>query len=122
MRLIHHNTLRCPAKDINLGYPLLLTVEEMEVIKTECNYEFIKGVLPSLHWQGVVVAAEAIGLAGIPQEWNAELLNDDEFLEAMHDLLLDVRIVKGVLKCPETGKCFPVENGIPNMNLTEGEV
>ena len=35
---------------------------------------------------------------------------------------LQVELLEGNLICPETGRKFPVTNGIPNMLLTEDEV
>lgn len=39
-----------------------------------------------------------------------------------HKLLLDVHVTEGALICPETGRRFPVHEGIPNMLLHEDEV
>lgn len=36
--------------------------------------------------------------------------------------ILQVEVIKGFLICPESGRKFPIENGIPNMLLNEGEV
>ena len=35
---------------------------------------------------------------------------------------MQVEVIKGFLICPESGRKFPIENGIPNMLLNEGEV
>ena len=37
-------------------------------------------------------------------------------------LFLQVEILEGALVCPETGRKFPISNGIPNMLLNEDEV
>lgn len=47
---------------------------------------------------------------------------DDSFLQLVHKLLLDVHVLEGSLVCPETGRRFPINNGIPNMLLHEDEV
>lgn len=122
MRLLTHNSLRCPAKVVLKGYPLLLEISEMEVIETECNLDFIKGLLPGLHWPGVVLVAEAVGLQDFPSAFTSTLLNDDTFLTAMHNLLMDIHIKEGVMKCPETGAKFPIAKGIPNMSMKESDV
>ena len=36
--------------------------------------------------------------------------------------LLQVEVKEGFLVCPETGRQFPITNGIPNMLLNEEEV
>ena len=115
MRLLQHNVLKCNAKGVRTGFPLQIEVEEMEVVTTDCNFGFMKDVLRTLHWPGVVVAANAIGLSDIPQVWNDNLLDDEQFVLAMHNLLIDVNIIKGTLICPETNTQFPIEGGIPNM-------
>lgn len=115
MRVLSHNSLKCPAKDVTTGYPLGLEVEELEVVETECNPEFIKSLLPSLDWKAVCIAADAIGLKDIPAEFDNKLLSDKDFILAMHNLLLDIHIIKGFLVCPESGRRFPIENRIVDM-------
>ena len=115
MRILTHNSLRCPAKDVTLGYPLLLDIDELEIEETECNVDFIRHVVPSLDWKGVLVASEAIGLQGIPNNFEKHLLDDKDFILAMHNLLLDIQIVSGFLICPESNRKFPIKEGIPDM-------
>ena len=40
---------------------------------------------------------------------------DDDFLQAMHNLLLDIHVIDGFLICPETGRRFPIAERIPDM-------
>jgi uncharacterized protein YbaR (Trm112 family) len=47
---------------------------------------------------------------------------DEAFLQLVHKLLLDVHVLEGALVCPETGRRFPINEGIPNMLLHEDEV
>jgi multifunctional methyltransferase subunit TRM112 len=115
MRLLTHNHLRCHAKDVTHGGPLLLEVTDFEVDETEYNVAFLQSILPTLDWNAVQIEAKAIGVDGIPTEWDPKLLNDDDFLRAMHRLLLDVHIVEGTLTCPESGRKFPIEKGIAKM-------
>ena len=56
----------------------------------------------------------------LPQE-NIEPENS-EFFNQLHHALLEVEIVTGELTCPETGRKFPIKNGIPNMLCNEEEV
>ena len=115
MRFLTHNSLKCLAKEATTGYPLRIEIAEMNVVETECNVEFIKHILPSLIWPAVLIAAEAIQLEGMPAEFSADMLNDPDFVLAIHRLLLDVHVVGGVLICPDTGRRFEIRNGIPNM-------
>ena len=88
MRILTHNSLKCPAKDVAQGYPLKLVVEDMKIEDTEFDADFIKSQLSNLDWTGLVLAASAIGFAGIPLELTSELQNSEEFLRACHKLLL----------------------------------
>ncbi len=115
MRLLTHNHLRCQAKDVTHGGPLLLEVTDFEVAETDYNPDFLKHILPTLDWSGVKIVADAINVDGIPSSWDDKLLRDDDFLRAMHRLLLDVHIMEGTLTCPESGRKFPIQKGIPNM-------
>jgi multifunctional methyltransferase subunit TRM112 len=54
--------------------------------------------------------------------YNTESLNDEEFLKRLHIVLLEVEIIEGELICPETGRKFPISNGIPNMLVNDDEV
>lgn len=36
--------------------------------------------------------------------------------------LVQVEVQEGTLVCPESGRRFPIKNGIPNMLLNEDEV
>ena len=47
---------------------------------------------------------------------------NEEFLKKAHHVLLEVEVINGDLVCPETGRKFPVTDGIPNMLLNEDEV
>lgn len=115
MRILSHNSLKCPAKDVTLGYPLKLEIEDLEVVETECNVDFLKATLPTLDWAAIDIAAQAIGLKDIPNAFDPKLLEDNDFLLAMHKLLLDIHIIKGFLICPESGRRFPIENRIADM-------
>lgn len=115
MRILTYNTLKCPAKDVVNGYPLKLEIIEFDIIESELNKTFLINIIPTLHWDCIIVAAEAIGLKDIPSVFDNELLKDQNFLLAMHNLLLDIHITKGFLVCPESDRRFPIENGIPVM-------
>lgn len=80
-------------------------------------------VIPRLDWSAVLQAAEKVGCGGtIPNELPEGYTSDNEFLQKLHHLLLEIEIVEGNLECPETGRLFPIADGIPNMLLNEDEV
>lgn len=87
----------------------------MDIEETDCNEQFIRDVLPSLDWSGVLVAASAIDMNDMPAEFDAKLLEDAGFIQAMHNMLIDVHILKGKLICPESGRIFEIDNGVPIM-------
>ena len=37
-------------------------------------------------------------------------------------IFLQVEVIDGGLQCPESGRTFPIQEGIPNMLLREDEV
>jgi len=49
-------------------------------------------------------------------------LLDDATISSLHRALFDVYLVEGYLICPDTGRKFPVREGIPNMILHEDEI
>lgn len=115
MRLLTHNSLRCPAKESTKEKPLLLEIDDFEVGESDFQPEFLKAILPTLDWEAVEIEANAVGVEGIPTKWEESLLQDEDFLKAMHRLLLDVFVMEGTLICQETGKRFPIKKGIANM-------
>ena len=80
-------------------------------------------MIPRLEWEVVVKAAQDLGQASdLPSELVENYENDQEFLKKAHHVLMEVEIINGDLVCPETGRRFPVADGIPNMLLNEDEV
>ena len=116
MRLLTHNTLKCPLKAATLGSPLGLEIAEMRVVESPLNAEFLRATLPTLDWDGLLLAARAVGLSDVPERYDPVLLTDATLLQSLHTLLLDVHVERGSLVCVETGKRFPITNGVPNMH------
>ena len=121
MRLLEHNALRCHAKGVETGYPLILKIESMSMRETEPSLDFMKNTLDTISWECLLMSAEAVGLKGFPNEYDVSLKEDQEFLVALHRLLIDVEVEKGTLTCPESGRVFPIENGVPDFRLPESE-
>lgn len=77
---------------------------------------------------------------GLPENPPDDYESHEEFLKSVHHVLMEVcslcvyvpvndvmyvveiEVVEGELECPESGRKFPVTNGIPNMLLREDEV
>ena len=47
---------------------------------------------------------------------------DEPALMALHKILFDIHVHEGNLICPESGRRFPIKDGIPNMLLHEDEI
>ncbi|XWS21510.1 hypothetical protein CRYUN_Cryun30bG0060600 [Craigia yunnanensis] len=65
-----------------------------------------------------------MGYVELPEETPqpSVLESDLEFLRKFHHTLLELHLAEGAFVCPETGRKFPVNKGIPNMLLHEDEV
>lgn len=57
----------------------------------------------------------------MPQTLIQDFENDEEFLKKVHHVLLEVEVINGDLLCPESGRKFPINDGIPNMLFNEDE-
>lgn len=51
----------------------------------------------------------------LPPTLTPELLEDASFVKALHRVLMDMHVVEGALICPETGRRFPITEGVPNL-------
>ncbi len=97
----------------------------MKVREVDYNSEFVSKLLPKLDWAEVCRAAASIDQLGDLKPEDVEKPgheSDEEFLKKAHHVLLEVEVINGELICPETGRSFPISDGIPNMLLNEDEV
>eukprot|EP00397_Hematodinium_sp_SG-2012_P037733 GEMP01040935.1.p1 GENE.GEMP01040935.1~~GEMP01040935.1.p1 ORF type:complete len:146 (+),score=19.80 GEMP01040935.1:44-439(+) len=131
MRLLTHNLLQCNKKGVNNGYPLIIRATKFNVEETEFNKDFALGMLPKIEWSALLSAVESlrepasqfdITLPNLPTEVPMQENISDDIARALHFILFDLHIIEGVLVCPESGREFPVEKGIPNMLLHDDEV
>jgi multifunctional methyltransferase subunit TRM112 len=97
-----------------------LQVTEQAEEEIEFNPEFLVRMLPRIEYQVLRGALVQIGMADtVPAAMPENPAEDEEFLKALHHVLLEVQIVEGELECPGSGVKFPIANGIPNMLLPE---
>ncbi|PVD22417.1 hypothetical protein C0Q70_18229 [Pomacea canaliculata] len=124
MKLLTHNILTSNIiKGVTRGFPLKIKSSRLEVKEVDFNPDFILRILPKLDWSALRQAATEVGYGnGLPEELPSSLEGDDSLQKTIHNILLQVEIVEGELECPETGRKFPIQNGIPNMLLNEDEV
>lgn len=47
---------------------------------------------------------------------------DDALQQKLHRVLFDFHVEEGFLICPDTGRQYPIKEGIPNMILHEDEL
>jgi len=123
MKLLTHNMLMCNKKGVKQGYPLRILATKVELKEAEFNPEFIRHVFPKLEYRALLMAAESLGAAdGLPPTVNPGDLDEEDLLRKLHNILLEIHIVEGMLVCPESGREFNIKGGIPNMLLREDEV
>ncbi|KAI4470734.1 hypothetical protein MML48_1g15810 [Holotrichia oblita] len=124
MKLLTHNMLTSKCmKGVNIGYPLKIKAVDLKESEVDFNPDFISRIIPKLDWNVLVSAASSIGKnENLPEDLLPEYEKNTEFLKRVHHVLLEVDVVNGELICPESGRKFPINNGIPNMILNEDEV
>ncbi|GMH22571.1 hypothetical protein Nepgr_024414 [Nepenthes gracilis] len=122
MRLLTHNMLSSNIKGVSSGFPLRIEVEKVVEKQVEMNADFLRNMFPKIEWKAFAYAAKALGYSDLPEEADSSQLNSQDFLQKFHHALLELHLEEGVLICPETGRRFPVNRGIPNMLLHEDEV
>ena len=108
------------------GYPLRIAATEVVVEESPMDTELVTKLLPKLNYPAVVAALKEIAdqvdpkPPTIPTELPEEL--SASVLEALHHVLFNIHIIEGELVCPDTGRKFPIKQGIPNMILHEDEI
>jgi multifunctional methyltransferase subunit TRM112 len=121
MKLLTHNMLQCHIKGVRNGYPFKIEAEKVATHEMDYDPDFLRHVFPRIEWAALREAALAMGAGeGLPEAVTEAMLEGDEaFLKAFHHALLEVHLEEGALVCPETGRRFPVAQGIPNLLLQE---
>lgn len=115
--------LSCNIKGVANGFPLLIEVEKVIEKQVDFNPDFLKNIFPKIEWKALVEASRSMGYAELAEESpEPSMLDSDDFLRKFHHALLELHLEEGALVCPETGRKFPVNKGIPNMLLHEDEV
>lgn len=114
MKLLTHNMLLSPGT--RNGFPLAIEAEKIETVETEFNPGFVVRMVEKLEYPALVATIATLGMQdSLPKDLPQKFTEDQGFLRALHHVLLEIEIVEGTLVCPETGKRFPVKDGIPSM-------
>ncbi|XP_042050866.1 multifunctional methyltransferase subunit TRM112 homolog A-like [Salvia splendens] len=122
MRLLTHNMLSSNIKGVTSGFPLRIEVEKVVEKEVELNADFLRNMFAKVEWKALVEASKTLGYTELPDNVEPSMLDSDEFLNRFHHALLELHLEEGALVCPETGRKFLVNKGIPNMLLHEDEV
>lgn len=109
-------------KGVTSGFPLRIEVEKVVEKEVELNADFLWNMFAKVEWKALVEASKTLGYTELPDNVEPSMLDSDEFLNRFHHALLELHLEEGALVCPETGRKFPVNKGIPNMLLHEDEV
>ena len=108
------------SNELTILFVLLpIQANETKEIKVDFNPEFVKRMIPKMDWPALVDAATSIGVQ-VPLE--APTTDDEQSMQQIHHAIFEVEVIEGELICPETGRKFPIKNGIPNMLCNEDEV
>ncbi|CAI9116308.1 OLC1v1017421C1 [Oldenlandia corymbosa var. corymbosa] len=122
MRLLTHNMLASNIKGVANGFPLKIEVGQVVEKHVDLNPEFLKNMFAKLDYKVLVEASKTMGYADLPEQAEPSMLESEDFLRKLNHALLELHLEEGALVCPETGRKFPVNKGIPNMLLHEDEV
>lgn len=109
-------------KGVKKGYPFIIKPTKVDKKSVDFNPEFITRMISRIEWDALKQAAESLGVEDLPAEVIPEYEKNEEFLRKAHHALMEVEVVEGCLVCPESGREFPIKDGIPNMLLNEDEV
>ncbi|ORZ22645.1 hypothetical protein BCR42DRAFT_406692 [Absidia repens] len=123
MRLITHNMLQCHVKDCNTNnFPLRFEDAEVELIEAEYNPLFLTNMLPKLDWEALTSTANQLGISNVPAQVPEDANENEDFLKALHNLILETHIQQGKMVCNNCQHVYNIKDGIPNMLLAEHEI
>ncbi len=97
-------------------------VPKVEHETADFDAELTVRMIPRIDYAALLGACAAVGYDNLPAVPPASPEQDQAFLMALHHALFNINVVAGAFVCPESGRVFPIEGGIPNMVLNEDEV
>jgi multifunctional methyltransferase subunit TRM112 len=129
------------------GYPLIVKPKTVILEEAPLDVEMIRRILSRIDYNALKEAylqisdvcvesnievpslPEAIPLRLVAQQNIVgnldEFFDDDADIAALKHLfraLFEIHVIEGFLVCPDTGREFPIRDGIPNMILHEDEL
>lgn len=128
MRILTHNFLQSNVRGTTNGYPLKIVPSEVLVEESPVDTELVRRLLPKLNYPALLAAIQEVTdkadpkPPAIPDKLPEDGDMETADLEALHQVLFNIHVVEGELLCPDTGRKFPIKQGIPNMILHEDEI
>ena len=114
MKLLTHNMLMSPGT--KNGFPLAIECEKMEEVEADFNADFMVRMVEKVEYGALMATLASLNVeTKLPAAVPEKFAEDEEFLNALHHALMEIEILEGQLVCPETGKKFPIKDGIPSM-------
>lgn len=108
---------------------MIIEADAIVIEESEVDSEMLTRLLPKLDYPAVLQAVQQVAelcekegfvVPELPKELPENI--DSSLVSNLHKLLFDVHLIEGHLVCPDTGRKFPVKEGIPNMILHEDEI
>ncbi len=127
MRLITHNMLKCNVKGVGNGYPLKIEADEVQEVEADNPFDvtFMRGLMQKVNLSALQSAASDLQMDTF-RDINlgnvGDILTNEEILKNLHHLLFEIHVERGKLICPESGRVFVINDGVPNMLLHEDEI
>ena len=125
MKLFTHNILMCNKKGCTINnYPLKIIATKIINVPHEYNKDSLIRFIQKIDFNGLKSACNDLN---IQLKCDFEQLTDEqkkskEFLDYMNNLLYEIIIQDGIIKCNNCGREYQIENGITNLILNDDEI
>ena len=114
MKLLTHNMLMSPGT--RNGYPLGVEAEKVDKTEAEFNGDFMARMVGKIDYKVLLSTLASLSVeTTLPPQVPDNFAQDEPFLLGLHHALMEIEVIEGSLVCPETGKRFPIKEGIPSL-------
>ncbi len=133
--------MKCSVKGVIQGFPLIIVAEKIENINSDFNsgkiyalwvsvifiliIEVCRNLSNRINWNALRQACKNLNLTDLDEIGDFDSASADvsiDSLRVLHHVLFEIHIIEGELICPDSGRKFPIKEGIPNMLLHEDEL
>lgn len=114
------------------GYPLFIKPATVRLEEAPVDREMVARLLSKIDYETLRQACGQLAEACAAAEIELPVLPDnlpaagdavdDAVAAQLFRALFEIHVLEGVLVCPDTGREFPIKDGIPNMILHEDEL